>query len=94
MTMYIFRDDEGVFKKATFKYDSDDSAFRVVLDEERDFQALQRIIGNFKDRITTVEWPEIRQWLLDHPEVMAINSAIVRNEGLLKALEKEKQQQA
>ncbi len=94
MTMYIYRNDDGSFHNQTFKNIPEDSAFRVVLDEERDFHVLQRVIGHFKDKLLTVEWPEIKQWLIDHPEVMEINAKIVRNEGYLKALEKEKSQQA
>lgn len=84
MTMYIFRHGE-LFRKGTYELPEDDSAFRVVVDEANDFQVVEAIAAHFDPAIGTVEWPEIKRFLLEHEEIRRLNAGKARFEGYQKA---------
>ena len=67
----------------------DHSLFRFTLDTEQDYAVLEKISAFFRGRCAEVSSVEIIQYLRDHPEILKLNSGIVRNEGLRISLEKD-----
>ena len=62
---------------------------RWTLDECADFEFLDKLGQLLPTSILEVDWLEIMRVLAGHPELTAINSHIVRNEGYLKSLAEE-----
>jgi spore coat polysaccharide biosynthesis protein SpsF (cytidylyltransferase family) len=63
---------------------SDDSLYRVTLDEAEDLHLLNIITNHFKSEIFYQEWSMIKEFLDDNPQYLKINHNIIRNEGLKK----------
>lgn len=61
---------------------TDDSIFRVTLDEVADHLLLEKIVHHFQQRIFECSWEEIKEYLTTHPDVYNLNTFIKRNEGL------------
>lgn len=88
-TLYLHRHSE-FFRKHTLDNGSDDSRFRITVDEPEDFEVVKIIIEALYPRHPEFTGEDVLQYLSAHPEMMATNSHIVRNEGLLKSLSAEK----
>lgn len=87
ITLYIRKHPE-FFKTMDKGNETDDSRYRITVDEERDFLVVKAILENLykgPDSYFTVR--EIKSYLDAHPEVYKLNSHIIRNEGLLKSLQ-------
>jgi len=87
VTLYL-RNHPEVFKATVKENETDDSRYRLTVDEERDFLVVKAILENLykgNDNYFTVR--EIKSYLDSHPEVYRLNSDIIRNEGLLKSLQ-------
>jgi len=89
VTLYV-RNHPELFKTMVKENETDDSRYRLTVDEERDFLVVKAILENLykgNDSYFTVR--EIKSYLDAHPEVYSLNSDIIRNEGLLKSLRSE-----
>ncbi|GEM_PF-1668647 len=62
---------------------NDDSIFRITLDEKADLVLLQKIAQHFSEDIISLEWEELRNYLINNPQITNLNSQIIRNEGLI-----------
>jgi len=86
LTRY-FHNNPQLFKIVKLENETDDSKYRFTVDEKEDFSVVNRIIESLyggKDNVFGVQ--EIKQFLDEHPEIIKMNSHVVRNEGLLKSL--------
>lgn len=86
VTLYI-RNHSKEFKSVTIENETDDSKYRITLDEPEDFPVVKAILENFykdKDHCFTVE--EIKSFLDSHPEIYRLNAHIIRNEGTLRSI--------
>ena len=91
LTQFIHKHPER-FLRIPLKNELDDSAYRIVVDDPEDFKVVGRIIEYFEERNADVYYPftEIRKFLDKHPELVALNSHIIRNEGLIKSMANDK----
>lgn len=62
---------------------SDNSMYRITLDEAEDLVLIQHIAGFFNDKILHCSWPEIKVFLDSNPHLLTINQNIIRNQGLI-----------
>jgi spore coat polysaccharide biosynthesis protein SpsF (cytidylyltransferase family) len=85
VTLYVYNHSDK-FKCQKLENDSDDSCYRFTVDNLEDAQVVEHIINHFGNEIEKVNTLQIKQYLLHHPKVNAINKDIIRNEGLLKSL--------
>jgi len=91
VTLYI-RNHPELFKTMVKENETDDSRYRITVDEEEDFLVVRTILENLykgNDSYFTVR--EIKSYLDSHLEVYKLNSDIIRNEGLLKSLSEDKE---
>lgn len=68
------------FKSANIQYQHDLSALRWTVDEQADFDLIQKIFQHFSPR-TNFSWLEVLELQKIQPELFNINQKIVRNEG-------------
>ena len=87
VTQYV-RKRANQFRQLFVPNDTDDSNIRIVVDEPEDFIVVEKIMEHFESTRPGLYYafPEVKEFLLRHPDIMAINSSIVRNEGLAKSL--------
>ena len=75
------------FKKLILPNKTDDSRYRFTIDEPEDFEVVSKIFENLyrgeKDPFT---YQEIKNFLDAHPQIMRLNTHIIRNEGLVISL--------
>ncbi|MFH0804172.1 MAG: glycosyltransferase family protein [Candidatus Zambryskibacteria bacterium] len=91
VTLYLHTHPE-VCKKCAVENKTDDSKYRVVVDEPGDFTVVKTIIENFYPQNPNFTIDDIKKFLDQHPEITQINNDIIRNEGLIKSLAVEKNQ--
>jgi spore coat polysaccharide biosynthesis protein SpsF len=85
VTLYI-RNYPELFRTMAKENETDDSRYRITVDEENDFLVVKTILENLykgSDDYFTIR--EIKSYLDSHLEVYKLNSNIIRNEGLLKS---------
>ncbi len=90
VTLYI-RNHPEKFRNVTIENETDDSNYRITVDEKEDFLVVKTILENLykgTDRYFTIE--EIKSFLDKHHEIYKLNAHIIRNEGLLRSLQKDK----
>ena len=86
VTLYA-RNHSELFKSMVKENETDDSRYRLTVDEEEDFLVVKTILDNlYKGNDSYFTIKEIKSFLDTHPEVYSLNSHIIRNEGLLKSL--------
>lgn len=86
VTLYIHQHIDD-FKKLTLENSTNDSKFRITLDEKEDFQVIEAIIRGIENKEDhPIEFKKVKEFLENHTEVSQLNSSIVRNEGLKKSL--------
>ena len=86
VTQYL-HNNKSRFRIVPLENGADDSRYRFTVDEPEDFQVVKAImeaLDGSREPYFTVE--DIKSYLDGHPEVAAVNSSIIRNEGLLKSL--------
>ena len=86
VTLYI-RNHTEQFAVKILEQETDDSKYRITVDEEEDFHVVEAILKNLyiQDRpYFGIE--AIKQFLNANPDIYASNVNILRNEGLLKSL--------
>jgi spore coat polysaccharide biosynthesis protein SpsF len=94
VTLY-FRNHPELFAIKTVENETDDSKYRITVDQEDDYLVVKAIIENLyggNDKYFKIE--EIKSFLESNPGIFAINRSIGRNEGLLKSLEEDDQAKA
>jgi len=87
VTLYI-RNHPELFKIMVKENETDDSRYRITVDEENDFLVVKTILENLykgSDDYFTIR--EIKSYMDAHPEIYKLNSNIIRNEGLVKSLQ-------
>jgi spore coat polysaccharide biosynthesis protein SpsF len=75
-----------IFKSGSLKKFSGLSHYRWTLDEPRDYEFLQRVFSRLYQQDQIFLASDILALLETEPELMQLNSDIVRNEGYLKSL--------
>ncbi len=81
VTPFIWNHPER-FRVVEVRGGRDLSAVRLTLDEQNDYQVLTDIVAHVSD----LSMEKIVRYLEEHPEVVAINHSIVRDEGYQKSL--------
>ena len=87
VTPYIINHPE-LFKNHNFENDWDLSSWRWTVDKPQDLEFMQHIFEAFRDS-PLVPYQDVITWLENNPEIMQINAGTVRNEGYLKSLKTE-----
>ena len=89
VTLYI-RNRPEQFNIRVIENDTDDSKYRITIDEQADFRVVEAIIENlYEQRDPYIRIEDIKRFLDSHPEIYFLNVDIPRNEGLLKSLQQE-----
>jgi len=90
VTLYI-RNNKKNFKFKKLKKKRDDSDYRITVDEPEDFEVVKSIFeALYEKNRYPFGFSEIKKFLDNHPEIMNKNKDIIRNEGLLISLRKDK----
>ena len=90
VTLY-FRNHPVIFRIVTLDNKSNDSRYRITVDEKEDYLVVRAILENlYKRRKPYIRIDDIKAFLDSHPEIYASNAHITRNEGLIKSLEEDK----
>lgn len=91
VTQY-FHNNKEKFNIIRIDNDVDDSHIRITVDEKEDFVVVSKIFeALYSEDNKIFRMNEIRDFLDKNPEVFKLNSAIIRNEGLLKSLKEEQE---
>lgn len=62
---------------------------RWTLDEQVDYEFMTALADYFHDALVEVTFEDLAVFLQERPEISRINSHVIRNEGLLKSVQKE-----
>jgi spore coat polysaccharide biosynthesis protein SpsF len=90
VTLY-FRNNPEIFRTVTLDNESNDSRYRITVDEKEDFQVVRAVLENLYQRSKPyIKIEAIKSFLDSHPEIYSINAHIIRNEGLIKSLQEDK----
>lgn len=84
-TMFLHNHPEFC-KKFTLENATDDSRYRVTVDEPQDFEVVKTILEALYPVNPAFTGAEVKAFLDSHSEIMALNSTIIRNEGLQKSI--------
>jgi perosamine synthetase len=87
VTPYVWKHPQ-LFKIHNFGHDRDLSSWRWTVDKQSDLDFVRAVFDHFAAR-PLVGYREIIAWLERNPQIRAINSDTVRNEGYLKSLQSE-----
>lgn len=87
VTQYFHRNPER-FKLKSLDNDTDDSSYRIVVDNQEDYQLICKIVEHFElvGADTDYSFFQIKKFLDDNNFLKTINGHIIRNEGLIKSL--------
>jgi len=89
VTLYI-RNHTEQFAVKIVENETDDSKYRITVDEEADFHVVEAILKNLYIRERPYFGIEaIKKFFKANPEIYALNANIMRNEGLLKSLDED-----
>lgn len=92
VTPYIWRNSTfkggNLFESDNFSEGYNFEHVRMTVDEPKDYQLILHIVNQLGIERT---WKEYTQFIEENPSVAAINSDIIRNEGLLKSQQKDKE---
>ena len=88
-TQYFHNNNEN-YNIITIDNNVDDSKYRITVDEKEDFVVVKSIFESlYSEEKPLFGISEIKKYLNENPDIFAINSSIIRNEGLIKSLKKE-----
>lgn len=87
VTQYIRNNEK--FKKGNLSAPADYSKYRLTVDNQEDFEVIEFLIRNSSARASYLDYISL---LNKNPEIMSKNMHITRNEGLLKSLKEDKQE--
>ena len=85
VTLYIRNREK--FKKGNLEARHDFSHFRLTVDQKEDFEVIQFLIENSSIEDEYLHYISV---LTKHPDIMAKNMSIMRNEGLKKSLKEDR----
>lgn len=88
VTPYIKKGEQ--FKKYSVKDPVDHSQYRWTMDTERDFEFISKIFGELYEKDRGFDKDDIYALLDRQPELLTINSGIIRNEGYIKSVENDR----
>jgi spore coat polysaccharide biosynthesis protein SpsF len=89
ITQYLFNN-PGKFNITKLKNKTDDSQYRITVDEELDFLVVKRIFeALYTNKNNPFGIDQIKDFLDTHSEIYKLNTSIIRNEGLNISLEEE-----
>lgn len=89
VTPYIWKNTE-MFRTATLENDEDLSHIRLVVDDEKDFQLVAEIFHKLYKESEIFHLRDILDFLNKRPELLELNKRMVRNEGYLKSIAKDR----
>lgn len=90
VTLYL-RNHSEQFKLGNYQHQPDLSSLRWTVDEARDMQFVEAVYAALYPANPAFGYREILSLLQRQPQLLAINSDIQRNEGLLRSLQKDKE---
>ncbi|MBI4272957.1 glycosyltransferase family protein [Candidatus Uhrbacteria bacterium] len=88
ITLYV-RNHPELFRIKILENASDDSRYRITVDEPEDFEVVRTIVEGLYPNNHNFNIEHIKKFLNNRPEIFSINSSIIRNEGLLTSLKAE-----
>ncbi|MBL4711281.1 MAG: glycosyltransferase family protein [Gammaproteobacteria bacterium] len=88
ITQY-FNENRKKFNVSSLVNETDDSHYRITVDEYDDLEVVKNIIEYFDKSDQEMNIENIKGYLDSFPEIFALNSNIIRNEGLIKSLNSE-----
>nr|WP_295869224.1 glycosyltransferase family protein [uncultured Chitinophaga sp.] len=87
VTPYIWRNSDlcsgSVFRAASLRQEDDFSHFRLTVDEQVDLDLIRKLVGVLG---ANRPWRDYVSFLMENPDVMAINAGIGVNEGYIHSL--------
>lgn len=91
VTLY-FVNHPDKFKRMVLKNSTDDSRYRMVVDEPEDLVVVKAVIEHFYGNNKQVKFntKDVIRFLNSRPDIMTLNSHVIRNEGLQKSLKNDK----
>ena len=90
VTLYLNNHPE-LFKKFTLVSETDDSRYRICVDEPEDFSVVKMIFeALYRNNAQPFSFAKVKNFLDNNPSIYKLNSSVMRNEGLLKSLAKDK----
>lgn len=85
VTPYIWKHTEQ-FRVANFRHQEDLSAWRWTVDKPEDLEFVRVVFRHFYRTSSVFPFEDVIAFLKEHPEIQAINSGTIRNEGYMKSL--------
>lgn len=89
VTQYFNRN-RNKFNISSLVNETDDSKYRITVDEYKDLEVVKKIIKYFNEIDKAMNIKNIKKYLDNNPRIFELNSNIIRNEGLIKSLENDK----
>jgi len=86
----FFRNNTGRFRIGGYQKFTDRSDYRWTIDEEKDYEFLKEAFRELYSPARPFSYRDVFELLKKRPELQRINIHIVRNEGYLKSLKKDK----
>jgi spore coat polysaccharide biosynthesis protein SpsF (cytidylyltransferase family) len=78
-----------LFRLISVRYSEDLSFMRWTIDQTQDLDFLTEIFGRIYPKKSNFRMADVLEEIARHPELIKINSGIIRNEGYLKSLMKD-----
>jgi len=89
--MLYIRNHPELFKTMVKENDTDDSRYRITVDEQEDFLVVKTILENlYKAKGICFSIGDIKDFFREDPDTYQLNARIIRNEGLLKSLQNDR----
>ena len=85
----FFHNNKELFNMGHVENSSDDSSYRITVDEDQDFVVVKCIIEYLSKNDLVMNTQNIKDYLDNSPSIKNLNTEILRNEGLQISLEKE-----
>ncbi|MBA6253839.1 MULTISPECIES: cytidylyltransferase domain-containing protein [unclassified Colwellia] len=91
VTLFI-RNHPEQFSCGSYLHECDLSAHRWTVDEQEDFELVERIYNDLYPKNNNFSFQDILKYLAKHPALLKINQDFTRNQGLLTSLKNDKEQ--
>jgi spore coat polysaccharide biosynthesis protein SpsF len=86
----FFHNNKSLFNMYRVQNSTNDSRYRITVDEEQDFIVVKSIIEFFSNNGLVMNTQNIKDYLDKNTDIYNLNANIIRNEGLQKSLEKDR----
>jgi spore coat polysaccharide biosynthesis protein SpsF (cytidylyltransferase family) len=91
VTPYIWRNSSykggNLFKSMSYESEADLSSLRLTVDKMEDFMVIESLVNALG---TNQPWEMYVDYLLNHKDILSLNSDFIRNEGYQKSLDEDK----